>query len=551
MCSLALIASASVLSSCGLPVDLLPLPAPDGQGRAGPLQGSSRAGASYDVNITAADGRNIAFTVHEPRRMVGGGKYPLLLHGPALGGARVDASLRDLSFPAGAPLQDTLSTHQYTDAGYGVISFDQRGFGQSGNEVSLMDPDKDGVSLIQIVDWAQVNLDWLLLRDDNLVLGAYGSSYGGGYQLLLNNIDPRRRLDAIAPSVTWNDLVYSLGSGDVPESAYASIFLAGAHGRFVPEASAALMNGAAGRRYSATDRAYLRFHSNRYFCDGLTQPGKRTATPPPRVDALFLQGMADTLFNFNEGKDNHDCLDAAGGDVRLFTFVTGHVLSGGAGVPPDGSEPTVDFYRCGPYAADALTRLWFDAKLKQDPAAVSALARAPEICINLGRSGEGVAVNAVTVGAGPDIAVPLTAVPRLVSTIVTVPLLTATTSTVVAGIPTATLTLADPAPASGAKRNDATVFVGIGLIRAAGPGQGSLQVLGDQFRPVHRFGTQRVQLNGIGVKLAAGDGLLLVLAGQVPALYPASTPPSNTPLPIVNVSGTVQLPALGDVATLD
>ncbi|MGH8455791.1 MAG: CocE/NonD family hydrolase, partial [Stenotrophobium sp.] len=460
------------LSACGTSSNttpepsaaLPPLPAPDGQGHPGPAAGTSRAGTSYDVNITAADGKNIAFTVHEPAMLAGGQTYPLLLNGPGFGLPRTNALMRDLEAPAGTPLADIATTKQFTDAGYGVISFDQRGFGQSGGTVTVMDPDQDGRNLVQIADWAEANLNWLQYRDNSLVLGAYGGSYGGGYQLLLNDIDPRHRLKAIVPAITWNDLTYSLGSGGVPKSGYGlalsalgeSSSTATGEGGMDPAVLKVLTDGLQNNRYSDDDLAYLRYHSNAYFCDGVTQPGKRAATHPPKVDALFLQGMSDALFNLNEAAANYDCLSASGGDVRLYTYVIGHVLPAGAGLAPtnEGLLPTgtpglSDYYRCGPYVADAMTKLWFDAKLKQDPAAIAALAKDPNICINLGTSGEGVVVNSVPVGGGGNITVPVTAVPELLPVPMTVPLYTATATTVVAGIPTATLTLANPAPTPG------------------------------------------------------------------------------------------------------
>ncbi|MGQ0701439.1 MAG: alpha/beta hydrolase family protein [Panacagrimonas sp.] len=533
-------------SGGGTDVAPSPLPEPDGQARSSPAPGSSRAGLSYDAAIADASGGPIVFTVHEPLQLVGGQKYPLLLQGHGFGASRVNASQRNLVAPAGTPLQDTFTTKQYTDAGYGVVSFDQRGFGQTGGDISLMDPDRDGDNLVRILDWAESNLDWLAVRDGNLVVGAYGASYGGAYQLLLNNVDPRRRLDAIVPSITWNDFSYSLNSGEVPESSFAANFIIASPGRLSQEAGEVLVSGITNNRFSDTDKAYLRYRGNRYFCDGPSLPGKRAANPPPRVDALIFQGMADVLFNLNEAKANQECLAAAGGDVRLFTYAAGHTLSAGAGVP-GGAAAAIDEYRCGPYVADALARLWFDAKLKREPVSIATLAQVPGTCINLDSRGEGVVVGAVPVG-GSTVAVPLTGVPQLADTRMTLPLLTASGPMVVAGIPTATLNLADPAPASGASSEDAIVFVSIGVRRARMPFAG-LQILGDQIRPVRGFGTQTVQLNGIGVKLAAGDQLQLVLAGQEPQQYPVMRARSPL-LPTVAVSGSIQIPVLGNVATV-
>src|SRR3546814_7652409 len=81
----------------------------------------------------------------------------------------------------------------------------------------------------------------------------------------------------------------------------------------------------------------MRYHSLRYFCDGqpagpqnflLATPDALTVAPSPlpKADVLLTQGFRDTLFNFNDGLHNYECLHALGGDVRLLTHQTGHIL---------------------------------------------------------------------------------------------------------------------------------------------------------------------------------------------------------------------------------
>jgi ABC-2 type transport system ATP-binding protein len=468
--------------------------------------------------------------------------------------------MRNFAAPAGTPLVDIQTSKQYTDAGYAVVSFDQRGFGTSSGTVTIMDPDKDGPNLLQVVDWIDANLDWTARRDGNLVLGAYGGSYGGGYQLMLNNIDPRRRLDAIVPQITWYDLSYSLGSGDVPKAGYGLALTA--LGEVLsglemdPAALAVLQHGLTNNRYSEEDKSMLRYHSNRYFCEGISQAGKRAATHPPKVDALLLQGMYDVLFNLNEAKANYDCLSESGGDVRLLTYNIGHVLPGGVGLISGGLSGPADFARCGPWEAGTVSLQWFDAKLKRDPAAIAALREVPEHCITLSSNAEGVVVDRIQTG-GTNAEVPSTPVPLLLPvTLTPVPLYTATEDgIVVAGIPTATLTLANPLPLPGlpdglplgVSTSDAFVFVSLARSRAGLPSQ--LETLGDQVLPVRGFGTHVVELGGIGVKLNAGDRIdLLVTAASLPQ-YPLIIA-RNPLLPVVNVSGSVQLPVLGGVPTV-
>jgi hypothetical protein len=107
------------------------------------------------------------------------------------------------------------------DAGYGVISIDERGHGESGGKIRILDPDFEGKDLVQIIDWAEDHLAWLAYRNANLILGAIGGSYGGGFQHTIYAHDPQKRLDAIAPEITWHDLRYSLFSGGVFKTFWA------------------------------------------------------------------------------------------------------------------------------------------------------------------------------------------------------------------------------------------------------------------------------------------------------------------------------------------
>ena len=177
----------------------------------------TRAGTSTDVIIPSnVDGAAIAFTVHEPTVVIEGQKYPLILEGHGYGGSRVKAASRPAS--GGSGLLSRL-----LDDGFGIISIDQRGHGDSGGKIRILDPDFEGKDLVQLLDWAEDNLDWLAYRNGNLLLGATGQSYGGGFQHTIYAHDPKHRLDAIAPEITWHDLRYSLFSGHVFKSFWATL----------------------------------------------------------------------------------------------------------------------------------------------------------------------------------------------------------------------------------------------------------------------------------------------------------------------------------------
>lgn len=330
-------------------------------------------GGIYSVNLQSASGHNIAFTVFEPAVFNCDLGNPLVLEGHGYGGSRA-------SSPRGI-MGDLIA------AGAGMISIDQRGFGESGGSVRVMDPDFEGQDLLQILDWAEDNLDWLRYasspkpagnREFNMVAGATGGSYGGGYQLLIHNIDPLKRLDALTPDIAWNDLRYSLNPGGAygvenfepaegnikptgtVKSGWALLLVAGGEtGSLQPKLQAGdpmalqtsgqdnliretLLRGATANRFPEGALEFFRYHSPSYWCDSEAPgaqsflqsevtPGLAQKTPDP-VDILFTQGFRDTLFNFNDAFHNFSCYRALEddkgkkADVRLLTHQSGHIL---------------------------------------------------------------------------------------------------------------------------------------------------------------------------------------------------------------------------------
>ncbi len=340
-------------AECGEPTDA--------EMPASPAPGTSRAGLSCAIHIPIPANMEIpgnptgviAFQVFEPTLFEGGEKYPLVLEGHGFSQSRQtepsDTGTAGLSVPNGPIL----------DAGYGVISIDQAGHGESGGLIRLLDPDQEGQFLIAMLDWAEQNLDWLATGPDddageeNMLLGAVGPSYGGGYQMLLHAVDPKKRLDVIVPQITWNDLSYSLFPGTVPKSLWATALFGLGNtagndlnrGNFDPFVQRIFIDALAQGGVSDVGLDYTRYRGLGYFCDAGQTPlltgtngddGTATAagTPynvdyaspmsPSRINAFIFQGMRDPLFNFNESFATYQCLKNQGGDVRLLTYQNGH-----------------------------------------------------------------------------------------------------------------------------------------------------------------------------------------------------------------------------------
>ncbi len=545
-------------------------------------------GRAYHVNIPSrVDGENISFQVHEPDSIDCGKKHALLLQGHGYSGSRETA--------VGA-------FSRFTGAGYTVISIDQRGSPDSGGTVRVMDPDFEGEDLVAIVDWAEQHLDYLKYRDNNLLLGAIGGSYGGMYQFLLLNKDPDLRLDAIVPEIAPHDLNYSLNPGGVVKSQW-SLILAGAGDVLTsmgqdPMMRATLIEGGITGKFPEPAEPFFAYHSMQYFCDNpldlqpdfsgntaeylldplyqllpLTAGGEYTVLTPsnrrvPRIDALLFQGPRDDLFNMNEAWNNYQCLKRAGGDVRLLTYSSGHhILTPNLGVVEQGlAQGGFPFSSaCGPINSEAAALAWFNEKLLGIGNADDVIITGQDMCFALDM-GDAVQLPDMTIG-GTEFPVEMPGGLPAPVTIgnplpVVVPLTTvAGESEVLAGIPTASLAISSGDPALDARCQektdpimrlgtcDATVFIGLGVIKSGSVLPLVPELIEEQVMPVRGLGQHEVELVGISERIASGDQIVLLLYGTHDA-FVLFTSSRDLLTPVVTVTGSVRIPMQGHIPSL-
>ncbi|MBB87401.1 CocE/NonD family hydrolase [Abyssibacter sp.] len=496
----------------------------DGSG-GGPVGGGgeSRDGEVYSPEplVSNVDGEAIAITVLEPTTVTEGATYPLILHSHGYGGAR------QATAPAEGSLMDRLR-----DAGYGIVSIDERGHNESGGTIRILDPALEGQDLLQILDWAETTLGWLAydnngpdtgLGKGNPIIGAIGSSYGGGYQHLIWAIDSKHRLDAIAPDITWNDLRYSLFSGGVFKTFWATLLSAGGNlppNTQDPQVNQGLVEGLTLNMLSDTNLELLYHHSLASHCAGenaFTAAGGLTP-----IDAFVTQSAQDTLFNFNDAYANFQCLSAQGGDVRLFTKAQGHGIDNG-----DGGD------HCGEIERADATFAWFEEKLYGRSGVADFI---PGICLMLGGSGsDAVIVDEVAVG-GTEVTIESQSVTTGELgglSPVAIPVYTAPTGgDVLAGIPVLNITVTDPL------LGDAGVGDPIFL---AAMGRAGGEVFQNQYRPIRGYGEFSIEMNGVFERLAEGEELMLLFSGGSLDQYAGSTGLGGQ----VNVEGTISLPLIG------
>ncbi len=480
----------------------------------------------YHAETQAADGSRLRMTVYQPR-LKAGQTAPLLIHahGYSLGRMPRPLSIYGQLLVAGE------ACLRAWHAGYWVISYDQRGQGDSEGRVSMMDLDKEPQDVSKIIDWAEANL--ALRRDMGIAqIGMIGESYGAGVQLTASVLDPRLR--ALVPLTSWYDLDQALFPQGVPKTDWLTFLGFVSYVRMPLHMDSAMTHGTLQEIFGSGDPALhrrLRQNSLAAHCAG--EEG-------PQADALLIQGMRDVLFPFNQALETRDCFLRHGRDVRLIAVEHGHLMLGsqfspGVSMPLWHMQPRI---RCDGqvYLTADIIHDWLDGKLRGDSAA---LARVPRYCV----SGE------ASVDASPPalswyplaeasshdgatgwlefFARPLEGVGNLFKARCTpsrptscvgwqtasdgwlrparIPIMAVDRPTWIVGVPKVKLIVGR------ANRKNATVFIRLAVWR---PQLGSYRILSEQVTPVRADGALDLDLGAVRDKLQAGEVVGVLLQGH-------------------------------------
>ena len=249
------------------------------------------------------DGTEIAISVFQPGGSDASHQVPVVLHSHGWGGSRATA------------IDGVVK--RFLDRGFGIVSIDQRGHGDSGGEANVQDPTKETEDIKAVIDFV-AELPWVLHDVDGSgnpivndpVMGAIGGSYGGGYQTMtaLDEIAEtgHTRFNALAPEITWYDLPESLAPQKVVRTAW-NVLLYGVGAPMLPQfvheafvwgsASGQWPDGTAyGQPVPAVPDLDSEFHKHSPVA--FVEQGVKLDIP-----VLQRQGISDNLFNLNQGLD--------------------------------------------------------------------------------------------------------------------------------------------------------------------------------------------------------------------------------------------------------
>ena len=285
---------------------------------------------------------------------------PVRVEEQRLAGAGVDLDT-SLYLPATTPAPAVLVAHGFggtkasvdADArdlaarGFVVLTWTSRGFGASGGQIALDAPDAEVADARKLVDWLAQRPEVQRDAPGDPRVGVTGGSYGGALSLMLAGYD--KRIDAIAPAITWNDLGQALfpnaaatgaPPADTPargafapdgvfKRGWAGVFFASGRtaqpppgtvltcGRFIPVVCAAYTEAATTGRISPATAALLARSSPASVTARITAP------------TLLVQGEQDTLFGLDQADANARQIAAHGTPVKVIWYAGGH----------DGSAP--------------------------------------------------------------------------------------------------------------------------------------------------------------------------------------------------------------------
>jgi ABC-2 type transport system ATP-binding protein len=284
---------------------------------------SAPAASARDATVTSFDGTPISTHFFPAAGLAAGKKAPTILvgHGYGMRGeTNPDSSSSNLFGQVGlGPLRR---------AGYNILTWDARGFGQSGGLVEVDSPQFEGRDVQALISHVAKQPEAQLDGPGDPRLGMNGVSYGGGIQLVTAGLD--RRVDVITPTIAWNNLLTSLYKEQVVKTGWGSILLgAGQTGHQDPQITQAGTEGIATGHFS--DQSVEFFRSR-----GL--PGLVNRI---RVPTLLIQGTADTLFTLDEARRNHAIIRGNGVPVRMVWFCGGHGACTSGQGPGDQIEKSV------------------------------------------------------------------------------------------------------------------------------------------------------------------------------------------------------------------
>lgn len=296
-----------------------------------------------DHRLRSFDGTPIALTVFRPPGVCPARPAPAILSTHGWAGHRATALTLTQEHDPTAPGDERVraaTIRRLLEGGYGVISIDARGHGDSGGEGFALHPDVEVRDFRAVIDWTHDTQRWVKRDKGGLAkdvrVGAIGGSYAGAFQLMTAAFD--KRLDAIVPIVTWNDLPHTLAPNAAINEAWRGVL------SYVSGSGRPLARGLRDR----VDETLRTGRVHPELAASLAASSPRAWADRVRTPTMIVQGMRDPLVPVNEAARTFVALRAAGTPAWLWTLNGAHevpaLLSADTGGTDPCRTPVRDFF---------------------------------------------------------------------------------------------------------------------------------------------------------------------------------------------------------------
>jgi ABC-2 type transport system ATP-binding protein len=282
------------------------------------LAAAAAPAQARDDAVTSFDGTRIALSFFPAEGIAPGQKAPTVLVGHGWGQSRDTNESSQTLEPFG-----TIGLGPLRAAGYNVLTWDARGFGQSGGQAEVDSPAFEARDVSALISYVAAQPEAQLDKQGDPRVGMAGGSYGGGIQLVSAATDPR--IDAITPDIAWNSLVTSLYKEQSPKLGWSNIlFGLGVEGSLAP----GLVGGETGTLDPHIQSAYTSALTTGTISDEDVQwfasRGPGSLVGQITAPTLLIQGTADTLFTLDEAIRNYGILRSKRVPTRMIWFCGGH-----------------------------------------------------------------------------------------------------------------------------------------------------------------------------------------------------------------------------------
>lgn len=262
------------------------------------------AGVPSDWDITSFDGTTIRAHWFPLPEASADNQAPTILMGPGW-------SMPGDTNTEAVGLFGALDIATLRKGGFNVLTWDPRGFGESGGTVMVNDKEFEGRDVRTLIDWIAAQPEAELDKAGDPRSGMVGGSYGGGIQLVVAAIDCR--VDALVPVVAWHSLETSLYKSETSKIGWGRLLYQVTMGRSVdPHIKSAIEQA---DEFGSVDEDVANWFRSR---------GPSELVGDITAPTLLVHGTIDGLFSLEEAVTNYRILRDNNVPVSMVWFCGGH-----------------------------------------------------------------------------------------------------------------------------------------------------------------------------------------------------------------------------------